>query len=177
MVARLTLAKSEITPRSPRRGARHSRRRADDHARARALRRTYEDEAAYGGVVAATALPKATPDERASAHEFRDATGPRRSHSLERPYMQPNLPSSSPCSRRARSNSSNAQLASDLGCAAEFAQAALAAAALNVRVNHKYLKDRVAIAARRTRTRALRKREVAPLVKRYALKCARRLAL
>lgn len=35
----------------------------------------------------------------------------------------------------------NRHLASDLGCAAEFAAAALAASAYNVRVNHAYLRD------------------------------------
>lgn len=36
----------------------------------------------------------------------------------------------------------NANLASDLGCAAEFAYAALRACAYNVRINHKHIKDR-----------------------------------
>ena len=40
----------------------------------------------------------------------------------------------------------NANLISDLGCAAEFAYAALAACAYNVRINHKYMKDEELIA-------------------------------
>ena len=39
----------------------------------------------------------------------------------------------------------NPHLASDLGCAAEFAASALAAAAWNVRVNHAFMKDRATI--------------------------------
>ena len=39
----------------------------------------------------------------------------------------------------------NRSLASDLGCAAEFAAAALAACAYNVRVNHRYMRDASAI--------------------------------
>ncbi len=35
----------------------------------------------------------------------------------------------------------NVHLVSDLGCAAEFAHAALLACAYNVRINHKYMKD------------------------------------
>jgi len=40
----------------------------------------------------------------------------------------------------------NANLASDLGCAADFAIAALDASALNVRVNHKYMKNGALVA-------------------------------
>jgi methenyltetrahydrofolate cyclohydrolase len=39
----------------------------------------------------------------------------------------------------------NRSLASDLGCAAEFGFAALAACAYNVRVNHRYMRDPAAI--------------------------------
>jgi formiminotetrahydrofolate cyclodeaminase len=39
----------------------------------------------------------------------------------------------------------NANLVSDLGCAAEFAYAALLACAYNVRINHKFMKDEAAI--------------------------------
>jgi formiminotetrahydrofolate cyclodeaminase len=41
----------------------------------------------------------------------------------------------------------NKSLASDLGCAGEFGAAALAACAYNVRVNHRYMRDRAAIDA------------------------------
>jgi len=40
----------------------------------------------------------------------------------------------------------NKHLVSDVGCAAEFAYAALAACAYNVRINHKFMKDADAVA-------------------------------
>lgn len=43
----------------------------------------------------------------------------------------------------------NANLMSDVGCAAEFAYAALASCAYNVRINHKFMKDPGAIASQR----------------------------
>jgi formiminotetrahydrofolate cyclodeaminase len=45
----------------------------------------------------------------------------------------------------------NANLVSDVGCAAEFAYAALAGCAYNVRVNHKFMKDESTIAPQRER--------------------------
>lgn len=44
----------------------------------------------------------------------------------------------------------NKNLVSDLGCAAEFAHAALLACAYNVRINHKYMKDETLVDAQRT---------------------------
>lgn len=43
----------------------------------------------------------------------------------------------------------NGNLVSDVGCAAEFAYAALASCAYNVRINHKFMKDESAIASQR----------------------------
>jgi formiminotetrahydrofolate cyclodeaminase len=43
----------------------------------------------------------------------------------------------------------NANLVSDVGCAAEFAYAALVSCAYNVRINHKFMKDESAIAPQR----------------------------
>ncbi len=45
----------------------------------------------------------------------------------------------------------NPHLISDVGCANEFARAALRACAYNVRVNHKYMKDKEAAAQQRAR--------------------------
>jgi formiminotetrahydrofolate cyclodeaminase len=39
----------------------------------------------------------------------------------------------------------NTGLASDVGCAAEFGAAAVAACAYNVRVNHRYMRDEASI--------------------------------
>jgi formiminotetrahydrofolate cyclodeaminase len=43
----------------------------------------------------------------------------------------------------------NANLVSDIGCAAEFAYAGLFACAYNVRINHKFLKDETLVATQR----------------------------
>jgi len=43
----------------------------------------------------------------------------------------------------------NANLVSDVGCAAEFAYASLLACGYNVRINHKFMKDAKAIASQR----------------------------
>lgn len=43
----------------------------------------------------------------------------------------------------------NANLVSDLGCAAEFTYAAMLACAYNVRINHKFMKDQSVISSQR----------------------------
>ncbi|HET7813676.1 MAG TPA: cyclodeaminase/cyclohydrolase family protein, partial [Candidatus Baltobacteraceae bacterium] len=49
----------------------------------------------------------------------------------------------------------NKHLVSDVACANEFANAALAACAHNVRINHKYLKDANAVAAQSQRLQTI----------------------
>lgn len=51
----------------------------------------------------------------------------------------------------------NANLISDLGCAAEFAYAALMACAYNVRINHKFMKDERLVATQRSQLSELEK--------------------
>lgn len=57
----------------------------------------------------------------------------------------------------------NANLISDLGCAAEFAYAALAACAYNVRINHKFMRDANLVESQRGRL-AGNEREAAELL-------------
>jgi len=101
------------------------------------------DERAYGGVVAAGDLPKGTPEEKAArtarmqaalleAARVPLATGHRLLETLV-------------LVRRAL-DLGNEHLVSDLGCAAEFASAALRACAYNVRINHRYLRDAETVA-------------------------------
>jgi formiminotetrahydrofolate cyclodeaminase len=96
------------------------------------------DEVAYAGVVAAMSLPKRTPEEKAvrtaamQAALRHAAAEPLRTAALALHVLR--------LAERALALE-NANLVSDLGCAAEFAAAALAAAALNVRVNHAFIKD------------------------------------
>lgn len=51
----------------------------------------------------------------------------------------------------------NANLVSDLGCAAEFAHAALLAASYNVRINHKFMKNESLINAQQAELNELEK--------------------
>lgn len=52
----------------------------------------------------------------------------------------------------------NANLASDLGCAAEFAHAAMLACAYNVRINHKYMNDEATVSSQRAELTRLEER-------------------
>ena len=49
----------------------------------------------------------------------------------------------------------NANLASDVGCAGEFAYSALLACAYNVRINHKFMKDEPLVAAQQAELQRL----------------------
>jgi formiminotetrahydrofolate cyclodeaminase len=100
------------------------------------------DERAFSRVVAAQGLPRATPEEtqaRAKALEaalHAAAEAPLRACELCIDVLRLavqilEIP--------------NRNLASDLGCAAEFGFAALEASAYNVRVNHRYMRDTAAI--------------------------------
>ncbi|HEY9181189.1 MAG TPA: cyclodeaminase/cyclohydrolase family protein, partial [Candidatus Baltobacteraceae bacterium] len=51
----------------------------------------------------------------------------------------------------------NANLVSDLGCAAEFAHSALLAAAYNVRINHKFMNNATLIQSQRSQLSELQK--------------------
>ncbi len=175
--AALVAMVARLTHQNPKHAAHHALA-ADiatkaDGVRARALVARTEDEAAYGGVVNATALPKGTPEERsARIVAIQAALGV----AAQAPLQAAELAKLVAVLAARALELENMQLASDLGCAAEFAQAGLAAAALNVRVNHKYLKDRAAI-ERGERELTRYEAEVAPLVKRVRFEVARALAL
>ena len=96
------------------------------------------DENAYGAVVAAMALPRITGDEKtARTARLQDALAQAAAAPLAAVHVGLQLLA---LSERAL-DLENVNLASDLGCAADFASAAINASALNVRVNHKYLKN------------------------------------
>ncbi len=106
------------------------------------------DEKAFQRVVSAQALPKGTPAEaqaRREALEF----------ALERAAEAP-LRATTLCLRALELAAQlleveTKSLVSDIGCAAEFAYAAVAGCAYNVRVNHKYMKDVGTIARQEAR--------------------------
>lgn len=139
MVARITLE-------SPRREAQHpaARRIVETADRLRAAFREAgaRDERAFAAVGLAQALPKETGTERsvrASALEealTNAAQEPLAAAALSRELL-------ALCEAAVRLE--HRGLASDIGCAAEFALASLSADAYNVRVNHVYMKDAATI--------------------------------
>lgn len=107
-----------------------------DDVRREFLDARIRDERAFAGVVTAQSLPKSTPPERETRRQALD-------DALLRAAQEP-LNSAALGLRVLRAAQElcgvgNRSLASDVGCAAEFGGAAVAACAYNVRVNHRYL--------------------------------------
>jgi formiminotetrahydrofolate cyclodeaminase len=139
MVARITAANPRHAPVAER--AREVVERADS-LRAQLGANRLADELAYGAVVDAQKLPKATDNERRERTSRLQvafagaAAAPLRTAELARELL----------SLAAEAGAlGNEHLASDVDCASEFARAALRAAALNVRANHPYLHDRALV--------------------------------
>lgn len=107
-----------------------------DALRERMLAARAEDEAAFEAVVASRGDKAAV--QAALAHA---AAVPLRGAELARQALE---------LAREAYGLENAQLASDVGCAAEFAAAALHACAYNVRINHRYMNDEARIAQQRS---------------------------
>ena len=130
---------------------------AADRVRAELGNARDRDERAFARVVNAQSLPRGTDDEKAA-----------RARTLEnalRDAADVPLKTCDLCIDVLRLAAQTAQipnrsLASDLGCAAEFGAAALAACAYNVRVNHRYMRDTSAIDAQ------------AKILARYESECA-----
>ncbi len=101
------------------------------------------DEAAFSAVVAAQALPK---EDEAKAQARRRALDETLRRAAEEPLRAAGLALRVLELARRLSEAKTKALASDVGCAAEFAHAALAGCAYNVRVNHKYMRDAEIIA-------------------------------
>ena len=142
-----------------------------DRVRAQSLLARERDERAYARVVAAMALPKANPGEAAARTAAVQAA---LADAAQAPLEAAELAKLVAILASRALELDNAHLVSDLGCAAEFAAAALAALASNVRANHKYMKDRGAI-ERDERTLARYEAETAPLLKRVRFEVARAL--
>jgi len=102
-----------------------------------------KDETAFRAVVAAQALPKADDAERATRRSAIEAALRRAAHEpLQASALALDVLKLTLQLAEARTGA----LASDVGCAAEFAYAALTACAYNVRINHRYMRDTGAIA-------------------------------
>ncbi|MDQ2908245.1 MAG: cyclodeaminase/cyclohydrolase family protein [Candidatus Eremiobacteraeota bacterium] len=144
-----------------------------DALRRRAAAGRQSDEAAYESVVAALGLPRGTESEQT-----------RRSGELERaltaaaaaPLRAAQLAVEAAVLADRALALGNRQLLSDLGCAADFAGAGLSACAFNVRVNHRYMKDRAAVARDEAKL-ADCEREAAPLLGRVRAESVRALTL
>ncbi len=107
-----------------------------------------EDEAAYGAVVSAMALPRATDAEKTARTERLQgalaaaAAAPLAVAELTAEAMEI-------AARTAALENNN--LMSDVVCAVAFLRAAFEASAANVRVNHDFLRDAATITAQRER--------------------------
>lgn len=101
------------------------------------------DEAAYAAVVAAQALPKRDDSERAAR---RDAIESALHEAADAPLHAAGLALGVLKLTLTLVEAKTGALASDIGCAAEFAHAALAGCAYNVRINHRYMRDAQTIA-------------------------------
>jgi formiminotetrahydrofolate cyclodeaminase len=115
-----------------------------DALRAEFLRARERDEAAFDRVVAATAMPKSTDEEKRIR---RDALEIALAHAAAEPLSaaQSALAVMRLAARALQLGNTN--LVSDIGCAAEFGYAALTSCAYNVRINHKFMRDLAAIEA------------------------------
>ncbi len=101
------------------------------------------DERAFGRVVAAQALPKETPEQTTARREALETA---LHAAAQEPLETAALALDVVRLADRLLQIPNRNLASDVGCAAEFGAAALAACALNVRVNHRFMRDESAIA-------------------------------
>lgn len=143
-----------------------------DKLRVRALNARAEDEAAYGAVVAAMALPKASAEEKTvRSHALQEALTAAAAAPLDAAEIAKLVAT---LADRAVALG-NANLIGDLGTAAEFAQAALNSAGYNVRSNHTYMKD-AAVIARQASDLARYERDTATLVKRIRFEVGRAFA-
>jgi glutamate formiminotransferase/formiminotetrahydrofolate cyclodeaminase len=109
-----------------------------DRLRAELVEARSRDEDAYAAVVEAQALPKGNEAEISARRHALD-------HALARAAQVP-LEAARLSLEVLRlaghlAQTAKSALASDVGCAAEFAYAALAACAYNVRINHRYMRE------------------------------------
>jgi len=126
------------------------------------------DETAFQSVIAAQKLPKSTQDERAARDAALQA-GLQRAADVPLHGAVEAVTLLELVERALEV--SNPAVRSDLGCAAEFAGAALAACAYNVRINHKYMKDAAMLETQSARLIELEQR-AALLIQKIRLRLA-----
>lgn len=149
MVARITAANPSYAARSAEANAIANEA---DALRLQLLEARARDERAYAAVVAAMALPKVSPQEKAERTARLQvalagaAAEPLRAAELALGVL-------ALASRAAALE--NRHLESDVTCARVFARAAIAASAANVRVNHAYLEDAALVQAQEQALQAI----------------------
>jgi formiminotetrahydrofolate cyclodeaminase len=156
LAAALCAMVARITAGAPKHAAVHAEAAAiaadADALRAAFLNLRPNDEAAFGAVVAAQALPRGTDDERT----YRTAALQHAlAHAAEVPLHVAGRAVEAFALARRTAGLRNAHLASDVACALDFARATYDAAAANVRVNHAYLRNAATIEAQTTQLVAL----------------------
>ena len=115
-----------------------------DELRQDLLRARERDEAAFDRVVAASAMPKGTDAEKQSR---RKALEMALHHAAAEPLASAEMALEVLRLTAQAAQIPNKNLASDVGCAAEFAASALNACAYNVRINHRFMHDANAVEA------------------------------
>lgn len=159
MVARITLG-------APQRKGYHDAARTiverADRLRARFREAGVQDEAAFAEVTRAQRLPRATNAEREARALLLEQALAR---AAEVPLGAAQLANEllGLCLEAAALE--HRALASDVGCAAEFALSALRACAYNVRVNHRYMKDAATIARQSAELGAIEREADASIVR------------
>jgi formiminotetrahydrofolate cyclodeaminase len=145
MVARITLESARLA------SVHHTARmvvESADTLRTAFLADRPRDEAAYGAVVVAMALPRATEAERAARTAWLQSA---LTDAAEAPLDVAQRCVAAMILAELAAGLENKHLMSDVECAVRFLRAAFEASAANVRVNHAFMRDTVAIAAQRAR--------------------------
>ena len=115
-----------------------------DELRQEFLRARERDEAAFDRVVAASAMPKSTDAEKQARRQTLELA---LHHAAAEPLASAEMSLEVLRLAAQALQIPNKNLASDVGCAAEFAAAGLNASAYNVRINHRFMHDVDAIEA------------------------------
>ena len=110
------------------------------------------DEAAYGAVVTAMALPKGDAGEKQARTA---AVQSALIGAAEAPLTAAGLCAEGVALAARAETLGNAHLASDVECALHFFRAALAASVANVRINHRFIKDQAVVHAQEQRLVAI----------------------
>ncbi|MDQ2992689.1 MAG: cyclodeaminase/cyclohydrolase family protein [Candidatus Eremiobacteraeota bacterium] len=126
-----------------------------DGLRTELLAARHRDEAAFERVVEVQAMPKGDTRARAMALALR--------HAAEAPLHAAHLALEVIRLAARGLEFGNRNLESDLGCAAEFGAAAIAACAYNVRINHRFMRDPVMVEAQAKRLARLERESAALL--------------